>query len=260
MKYKGLVSAIAFGLTTLGTFTAIIVIFQSRRLSWPVKNVSIWLITLTFFLLWSWFLWSQKIKQFFMRRFARNDNRNQRNQEGSDQNIERGLEGFKLSCRNNEKLIITSDNSECVICRESFQDSFRTKLVASLPNCGHFYHNDCIGRWLFHQLDIEQETSCPVCRSPVLLSVRQNIAEIQIINPNDIVLNLNEDSDSIYKISCSTNSASIENQPSTSSLQSIDPNQSKSETNDLPNNQDINANNEYPKCLNIEELAKNHQK
>lgn len=154
-------------------------------------------------------------------------------------------------------MIITKDNSECIICRENYKDNFQNKLIASLPNCGHFYHNDCIGRWLFHQLDEQQDTSCPICRTPVLLSIAQNIADIQIVNPSDIILKMDDDSDSIYKISCQSHATSSNDNPPPSSCVT-NSNQMKSENNDLPDNStNTSNNNQFPQILNVKQLPDN---
>lgn len=46
---------------------------------------------------------------------------------------------------------------ECTICTCNYED---TDQLILLP-CGHYYHKDCIGRWLK-----EYDYTCPVCKQP----------------------------------------------------------------------------------------------
>jgi hypothetical protein len=48
--------------------------------------------------------------------------------------------------------------TQCSICYEDFTVANRVKL---LPECGHEYHDGCIGKWL------ESEKRCPVCNKAV---------------------------------------------------------------------------------------------
>lgn len=50
---------------------------------------------------------------------------------------------------------VSKCNGKCSICLGEFQ---RSQLVKELPECGHYYHADCIIRWL------EQTNTCPMCR------------------------------------------------------------------------------------------------
>eukprot|EP00435_Cladocopium_sp_Y103_P063120 s1341_g24.t1 len=47
------------------------------------------------------------------------------------------------------------EESSCSICLEQYQDG---NLLTELPNCGHFFHVECIGRWL------RANNQCPLCR------------------------------------------------------------------------------------------------
>ncbi|KAA1136929.1 hypothetical protein PGTUg99_006748 [Puccinia graminis f. sp. tritici] len=55
--------------------------------------------------------------------------------------------------------------SECVVCMEELVRSEQT--IVQLP-CSHFFHRDCIQRWL------EDHLGCPVCRVEVELPPQQH--------------------------------------------------------------------------------------
>ncbi|GLT62081.1 hypothetical protein SLA2020_347460 [Shorea laevis] len=61
---------------------------------------------------------------------------------------------FQYTCKNIE----TQDESSCSICLQELKDG---ELVRKLPNCGHFFHLECIDGWLVRQ------GSCPICREHV---------------------------------------------------------------------------------------------
>ncbi|KDP44733.1 hypothetical protein JCGZ_01233 [Jatropha curcas] len=46
--------------------------------------------------------------------------------------------------------------TECCICLGLFDDGDKVKV---LPNCKHFFHSECVDRWLTAQ------SSCPLCRA-----------------------------------------------------------------------------------------------
>ncbi|XP_047306335.1 RING-H2 finger protein ATL66 [Impatiens glandulifera] len=48
--------------------------------------------------------------------------------------------------------------SECCICLGVFEEGEKMKV---LPNCRHFFHSECVDKWLF------AHSSCPLCRSPL---------------------------------------------------------------------------------------------
>lgn len=69
-----------------------------------------------------------------------------------------------LSAQQFEKLPITkykkekySENFQCIICMEEFNEGEKVKL---LP-CGHIFHPNCIKEWLMKQ------KSCPFCKSEI---------------------------------------------------------------------------------------------
>lgn len=47
---------------------------------------------------------------------------------------------------------------DCCICLGIFQEGDKVKL---LPECKHYYHSECVDRWL------STHTSCPLCRASI---------------------------------------------------------------------------------------------
>lgn len=52
---------------------------------------------------------------------------------------------------------VGSADCVCPICTSAI-DSLET---CTITKCGHYYHNDCIGKWIHHH------TTCPTCRSTI---------------------------------------------------------------------------------------------
>lgn len=64
--------------------------------------------------------------------------------------------------------------NDCVICLESIQDNNATL------NCGHKFHNDCVGNWL------KKQQNCPICRTEVSNNNENtNINNVQEISNQD---------------------------------------------------------------------------
>ncbi|XP_061349791.1 NEP1-interacting protein 1-like [Gastrolobium bilobum] len=59
---------------------------------------------------------------------------------------------------NYSKMLKLYHESCCSICFQDFEDG---EFVRILPKCGHFFHLDCIDKWLV------QQGSCPMCRTYV---------------------------------------------------------------------------------------------
>lgn len=47
---------------------------------------------------------------------------------------------------------------ECAVCLSALEGEEKAKL---LPNCNHFFHVDCIDKWL------GSHSTCPICRAEV---------------------------------------------------------------------------------------------
>ncbi|KAJ4950999.1 hypothetical protein NE237_027831 [Protea cynaroides] len=58
---------------------------------------------------------------------------------------------------------------ECAVCLGLFQDE---EMIWLLPNCKHFFHSDCINRWLI------SNTTCPICRCTVESRVPPELHEM----------------------------------------------------------------------------------
>jgi len=50
------------------------------------------------------------------------------------------------------------EEASCPVCLLSLEDG---DMCRALPHCEHFFHQECIDKWL------SSANSCPVCRSPV---------------------------------------------------------------------------------------------
>ncbi|KAH7421423.1 hypothetical protein KP509_13G056400 [Ceratopteris richardii] len=71
-------------------------------------------------------------------------------------------------------------SAECAVCLSVFEEA---EELCLLPQCGHYFHKDCIDMWFFSHL------TCPLCRR----SVRAKLKEVR--DPDqyaiDISLNIN---------------------------------------------------------------------
>lgn len=48
--------------------------------------------------------------------------------------------------------------SECVVCLSELEESDE---VIVLPQCGHYFHMECIDMWL------RSHSNCPICRTTI---------------------------------------------------------------------------------------------
>ncbi|KAG4923273.1 hypothetical protein AAZX31_18G025400 [Glycine max] len=64
------------------------------------------------------------------------------------------------------------DETECCICLGEFRDGEKVKV---LPACDHYFHCDCVDKWLTHH------SSCPLCRAS--LKVESSFPKILIQEP-----------------------------------------------------------------------------
>jgi len=64
----------------------------------------------------------------------------------------------KMLKNENEEKILCED-STCVICQEETEDN---DYIRIMPKCKHFYHKDCIDKWLR-----EESNKCPLCKCEV---------------------------------------------------------------------------------------------
>lgn len=66
-------------------------------------------------------------------------------------------------------------SSECAVCLNEFQEEEKLRII---PNCGHFFHIDCIDVWL------QNNANCPLCRnSSISVTSRFSSMDQQIIPP-----------------------------------------------------------------------------
>ncbi|KAK7305893.1 hypothetical protein VNO77_43805 [Canavalia gladiata] len=64
------------------------------------------------------------------------------------------------------------EEMECCICLGEFRDGEKVKV---LPGCDHFFHCDCVDKWLVHH------SNCPLCRAS--LKVESSFPKILIQEP-----------------------------------------------------------------------------
>ncbi|XP_073030459.1 RING-H2 finger protein ATL16-like [Primulina eburnea] len=69
----------------------------------------------------------------------------------------RSIPVFKFN-KGNGKEPAVQNSSECVVCLIEFQEEEQLRII---PNCGHFFHIDCIDVWL------QNNANCPLCRTSV---------------------------------------------------------------------------------------------
>ncbi|KAK7268557.1 hypothetical protein RIF29_21258 [Crotalaria pallida] len=66
----------------------------------------------------------------------------------------------------------SSSTLSCSICLADYKDS-DSELLRLLPDCGHFFHKECVDMWL------RLNMSCPVCRnSPFPTPLPTPLAEV----------------------------------------------------------------------------------
>ncbi|KAE7996588.1 hypothetical protein FH972_001299 [Carpinus fangiana] len=66
----------------------------------------------------------------------------------------------------------SGEQAECCICLGVFEDGDKVKV---LPLCRHYYHSECVDRWL------SGHSSCPLCRSSVLVDTPVGLTIPQIV-------------------------------------------------------------------------------
>ena len=71
--------------------------------------------------------------------------------------------GNKISVKFSE--LNNSDEKLCSICYKDYKNN---DLIIKLPNCNHFYHAECILKWL------KTNNSCPMCRESNILQQLEN--------------------------------------------------------------------------------------
>ena len=101
----------------------------------------------------------------------------------SSATIEQGLDeaticGYPKLLYSEAKLLIVVDSvstsssrSSCCICLADFDDK---DVLRSVPNCGHFFHQICVDKWL------QLHPTCPFCRNSLLdpLTSVASVAEV----------------------------------------------------------------------------------
>ena len=69
----------------------------------------------------------------------------------SQEEIQRRTQALQI-----KKMTPEQKEDPCSICLDDHEEQ-----AAFLPKCGHFFHQNCMTKWL------EQKNSCPLCQEPV---------------------------------------------------------------------------------------------
>jgi len=109
--------------------------------------------------------------------------RQQEVQEGLSESEIQSIEKWQLSRMEELKMIVTwtedceaSDDfrPECAICIENIKVN---EWYKQLPECEHYFHADCIDRWL------RRQDSCPLCRRTVEIPELDYSSDLSDVEP-----------------------------------------------------------------------------
>lgn len=75
---------------------------------------------------------------------------------GLEPSVIASLPIFAYKTNINEYDDYDESTEECTVCLSSLEDEEMAKL---LPNCNHFFHVECVDRWLI------SHSTCPICRT-----------------------------------------------------------------------------------------------
>jgi len=68
------------------------------------------------------------------------------------------IKSFVKKLEATDAIVSTSTENECVICLINYIEG---DVIRELDACKHFYHKDCIDKWLV------QKANCPMCRTAI---------------------------------------------------------------------------------------------
>lgn len=77
--------------------------------------------------------------------------------------VPNGMTDREIKSIPTEQYVATDDGDFCVICQLDINEG---ETIATLPNCSHKFHKDCVRQWL------KDHRSCPACRQRVFDSTR----------------------------------------------------------------------------------------
>ena len=84
--------------------------------------------------------------------------------------IRRQLKAFKFSEMSEEaKIEQMGDDQSCGICIDEFNlvtVGIDEKVIVKVPQCCHFFHEECLVEWVDIKIDKLMKPDCPACRSP----------------------------------------------------------------------------------------------
>ncbi|XP_038053801.1 dentin sialophosphoprotein-like [Patiria miniata] len=99
---------------------------------------------------------------------------------------------------------LTDNNTpscQCVICLHGFTETD----VFTKTQCYHYFHSQCLARYLKHAQENEEESVCPVCREPVICDLGQlegapppnSIQEVY--TPNQVLRDMQREMAALYR-------------------------------------------------------------
>ncbi|KAG8370399.1 hypothetical protein BUALT_Bualt14G0112900 [Buddleja alternifolia] len=71
---------------------------------------------------------------------------------------EAAIRSIPISKFKKDHEVFEKTSCECAVCLNEFQEEEKLRVI---PNCGHFFHIDCIDVWL------QNNANCPLCRTSI---------------------------------------------------------------------------------------------
>ncbi|KAJ0031037.1 hypothetical protein Pint_13618 [Pistacia integerrima] len=91
----------------------------------------------------------------------RNRNRDSSNQHRPSLTSETVKENLVLATFGDVQWRVPEVSETCAVCLSHIEED---DLVRELRNCCHYFHKDCIDKWV----DYDRQKTCPLCRAPLL--------------------------------------------------------------------------------------------
>jgi len=97
---------------------------------------------------------------------------------------------IKMLNKSNKKFDKSDTNNTtdiCAICMEDITCKEYNSKHTVVPDCGHYFHTNCLNKWVHKQSSTGNKSNCPICRRDI---VRQSDMK------QHTVINVSYDSDS----------------------------------------------------------------